>query len=84
MTAEPADEQARSFLNLEATKDPLRWRLKVGPRLCNLSGVLFGGAALGAGIEALQSGTERPVVWATAQYLTFAPVGSELDLEVGC
>ncbi len=82
MNSEPVDADARSFLDLQATDEALRWRLVVRPRLCNLSGVLFGGAALGAGIEALQSVTERPVVWATAQYLTFAPVGSELDLEV--
>lgn len=73
---------ARSFLDVSPTSDPNRWKLPVHPRSCNLSGVLFGGAALGAGIEALQTVTQRPVAWATAQYLTFAPKGSVLDLEV--
>ncbi len=73
---------ARTFLDIQPTADPTRWRLPVHGRSCNLSGVLFGGAALGAGIEALQTVTGRPVVWASAQYLTMAPKGSELELEV--
>jgi acyl-CoA thioesterase II len=72
---------ARTFLGLERVGSSLRFRLPVSVSLCNLSGVLFGGAALGAGIEALEVATERPVVWATAQYLQFAPKGSVLELE---
>jgi acyl-CoA thioesterase II len=73
---------ARTLLGLEKGATPLTWTMGVQPALCNLSGVLFGGAALGAGIEALESATQRPLVWATAQYLQFAPQGSKLDLEV--
>ncbi len=73
---------ARTLLGLEKAAKPLSWTMTVQPALCNLSGVLFGGAALGAGIEVLEEATQRPVVWATAQYLHFAPQGSELDLEV--
>lgn len=46
------------------------------------TGALFGGAGLGAGIEVAEAVTGRPVVWATAQYLDYAPEGSALDLEV--
>jgi acyl-CoA thioesterase II len=72
---------ARSFLGLERIGTSMKWRLQVSPSLCNLSGVLFGGAALGAGIEALEEATGRPVAWATAQYLEFAPKGTTLELE---
>ncbi len=82
MSSEPSPLDALAFLGLQSTDDPMRWKLPVEARLCNLSGVLFGGAALGAGIEALQSVTGRPVVWATAQYLSIAPTDSVIDLEV--
>ncbi len=73
---------AQTLLGLEKSDKPLQWSMGVQPALCNLSGVLFGGAALGAGIEVLEQATQRPVVWATAQYLQFAPTGSRLDLTV--
>jgi acyl-CoA thioesterase II len=73
---------ARTLLGLEKSGQTLHWTMEVQPALCNFSGVLFGGAALGAGIEVLETATKRPVIWATAQYLQFAPMGSRLDLEV--
>ena len=73
---------ASSFLGIEPTADPRRWRLPVTPSLCSFSGNLFGGAALGAGIEAMERVTGRTSLWATAQYLAYAPNGTVLDLEV--
>ena len=52
------------------------------PALSVRSRFLFGGAALGAAVATLEATTERPVVWATAQYLSYAPVGSVMDLDV--
>ena len=37
---------------------------------------------LGAAISALEGTTGRPIVWATAQYLSFAGVGSVVDIDV--
>lgn len=73
---------ARTFLGLEATDDPRRWRLPVVPLLCTGGNFLFGGAGLGAAITALEGTTGRPVVWATAQYLSFAHPPDVLDIEV--
>ncbi len=73
---------AKTFLGLEQTHNPFRFHLPVRPGLATFNGFLFGGAGLGAAIEALESVTERPVVWATAQYLSYARVGSVLDLDV--
>src|SRR5271170_4533322 len=73
---------ALHFLGLEATDDPLRWRLPVTPAVSTPGRFLYGGCALAAGLVALESASQRPTVWATAQYLTFAPTGSTLDWEV--
>lgn len=73
---------ARTFLGLETTPDSRKWRLPVVPLLCTGGGFLFGGAGLGAAISALEGSTGRPVIWATAQYLSFAHPPSTLDIEV--
>lgn len=73
---------AREWLGLEPTHNPMRWILPITPKISVHSRFLFGGAALGAAIAALEGTTERPCVWATCQYLSFAPVGSVMDLDV--
>ncbi len=73
---------ARHFLGLEPTEDPLRWRLPVTPSVCTPGRFLYGGCGLAAGIVAMEAASGRPTVWATAQYLTYAPTGSVLDWEV--
>ena len=73
---------ARHFLGLEATSDPLRWRLPVTTAVSTPGRFLFGGCGLAAGIVALEEVAQRPTVWATAQYLAYAPTGSVLDWEV--
>jgi acyl-CoA thioesterase-2 len=73
---------ARSWLGLEPTHNPNRWVLPVTDGLSTHGGFLFGGCGLGAAIEALEGTTGRPVVWATAQYLSYAMVGSVLDVDV--
>jgi acyl-CoA thioesterase len=73
---------ARTFLGLEATEDPLRWRLEVTNAIASGYGQLFGGCGLAAAIVAIESATGRNTVWASAQYLRFAEIGTMLDLEV--
>ena len=68
------------FFGLARTEDPRAWRLPVVPELCSGMGALFGGCGLGAAIEALEVTTGRPLVWATAQYLSYAPSGVILDI----
>lgn len=43
---------------------------------------LFGGAGLGAAILALEQSFGRGLVWATAQYVSFARLGATLELDV--
>ena len=74
---------ARTFLGLKPRdRDGLQWRLEVTPGISAGGRFLFGGCGLAAGIEAMEQATGRPTVWAAAQYLSYAGVGSVLDLDV--
>lgn len=73
---------AATFLGLEPTEDPRRWRLPVQTGILSGMGALFGGCALAAGVEAMEQATGRPLVWATCQYLSFAHPPSVVDIEV--
>ena len=73
---------AQEFLNLKATHNPHRWYLPIERKLCVRDGFLFGGCGLAAAVTALEITTGRPLVWATAQYLSYARLPSVLDLDV--
>ena len=46
------------------------------------TGALFGGCGLGACIEVMEQVTQRPCIWATAQFLAYARPPSILELDV--
>jgi acyl-CoA thioesterase II len=73
---------ARAFLGLEPTHNPHRWMLPVVPGISTGGNFLFGGCGLGAAISALEGTTERRVVWATAQYLSYANPPEVMDIDV--
>jgi acyl-CoA thioesterase-2 len=73
---------APHWLGLEPTHNPMRWYLPVVPGISTGAGFLFGGCGLGAAIAAMEGTTGRPVVWATAQYLSYARPGSVMDIDV--
>ncbi|RMH80842.1 MAG: acyl-CoA thioesterase [Actinomyces sp.] len=73
---------ATEWLGLRATHNPTRYWLPVTPPISAGSAFLFGGCGLGAAVAALETTTGRPLVWATAQYLSYAPVGAVMDLDV--
>jgi acyl-CoA thioesterase len=73
---------ARRFLGMVPVGDDLHWRLEVVSDLTTPGNFLFGGCGLGAALVALEAASVRPTVWATAQYLSFAPTGSVLDISV--
>ena len=73
---------ARTFLGLESTHNPHRWYLPVVPGVSTSAPFLFGGCGLGAAIEAMERTTERPVIWATGQYLSYAHPPEILDIDV--
>jgi acyl-CoA thioesterase len=73
---------AAEFLGLQPTHNPTRWWLPVTDGIVSGLQTLFGGCALGAAVSAMESVCGRPVVWATAQYLSFAQLGEIMDLDV--
>ena len=70
---------ATDFLGLERIGDNT-WRLRVTEKLITPGQFLFGGCGLAAGVAALEQHSGRPTIWATAQYLSFAPTHSEVEI----
>jgi acyl-CoA thioesterase II len=73
---------ALRFFGLARTEGTGAWQLPVVPELCSGRGTLFGGCGLGAAIEALERTTGRPLVWASAQYLSYARPPSVVDIDI--
>lgn len=73
---------AGEFLGIEAGDRPDRWQLTITKGLTTRGGFLFGGAALGAAITALERSSGRAAVWASAQYLSYAQPGETLVIDV--
>ncbi len=75
----------QSFLDLRATHNSHRWYLPVTPEVTVGpvgKAFLFGGAGMSAAVRAMEQTCKRPVIWATAQYLSYARVGAIVDLDV--
>jgi acyl-CoA thioesterase II len=73
---------ARDWLGLQPTHNPVRWVLPITPGICTGHRFLFGGCGLGAAISAMEGSAGRPVVWATAQYLSYAHPPEMMDIDV--
>jgi acyl-CoA thioesterase II len=76
---------SQTFLGVEPTVDPYRFRLPVTNRICvgppgNV--FLFGGAGLAAGVLAAERATGRGIVWASAQFVSYAREGQTLEISV--
>ncbi|WP_397417155.1 acyl-CoA thioesterase [Phenylobacterium sp.] len=74
-----------AFFDLKSTHNPHRWYLAVEPGICVGavgSEFMFGGVGLASSVAAMERTTGRPVVWATAQYLSYARAGEVVDLDV--
>jgi acyl-CoA thioesterase len=67
---------------LEPNADPLNVTWRPSPLLLTPADTLQGGAGLGAALAAMQTATGRPVIWATAQYLTYAVGMDPIDIAV--
>lgn len=58
------------------------WHMPVAPGLVTGGSFLFGGAALAGVVAAMERVAGRPLVWATAQYLSYARLGESMTIEV--
>jgi len=73
------------FFDLRPTHNPHRWYMPLTPEVCvGRPGemFMFGGVGLASAIGAMEGTTGRPLIWATAQYLSFARPPSVVDLDV--
>jgi acyl-CoA thioesterase-2 len=73
------------FFDLRATHNPHRWYLPLTEDLCvgpPGRSFMFGGVGMAASIAAMERTCGRPVIWATAQYLSYARPPSVVDLDV--
>lgn len=73
---------AREWLGLRPTHNPNRWVLPVTDGVATRGKFLFGGCGLGAAVAAMEQATQRPCIWATAQYLSYAMVDDVVDVDV--
>jgi acyl-CoA thioesterase II len=71
---------ARTFLGMERTGETT-WTFEVTERLITPGNFLFGGCGLASALVALEDASERPTIWATAQYLSYAPLGSTVTVK---
>lgn len=74
-----------TFFDLQATHNPHRWFLPLTDAVCVGpvgNSFMYGGIGLASAIAAMERTCDRPVVWATAQYLSYARPGSVVDLDV--
>jgi len=75
----------QSLLNLQPTADPMRFRMEVTPAICvgpKEHVFMFGGVGLASAVEAAKRVAGRELIWATAQYLSYARPGSLLEVDV--
>jgi acyl-CoA thioesterase len=73
------------FLDLRPTHNPHRWFLPLHEGLCvgpPGRSFMFGGVGLAASIRAMEGALGRPVIWATAQYLSYARTPAVVDFDV--
>ena len=70
------------FLGLKSSHNPFRWHLEVVPHISTSVNFLFGGCGLAAAISAMETTTGRNLIWATAQYLSYARPGEVMDIDV--
>ena len=60
--------------------DESTWGFEVTERLITPGQFLFGGCGLASGLVALEQASARPTIWATAQYLSYAPLGAHVTV----
>lgn len=72
---------ATAFLDIARVDDD-RWRFDVTERLITPGKFLYGGCGLASSIVALEEATQRPTIYAAAHYLSYASLGSSIDVVV--
>lgn len=75
--------RAEELVGLETVDgDPRHTTYELAPHLTRHDGALFGGAALGASLEAFEVATGRRALWGTTQFIASSPFGVRIDQTV--
>ena len=75
----------KRFFELGQTDRPDTFRLQIDEPICvgpTGNAFMFGGVGLAAAVAAAEQVTGRNVVWANAQFVSYARIGDTLDLSV--
>lgn len=70
------------LFRLDTTPEATRFTWEPSPYLLTPAGTLQGGAALGGAVAALEAVAGRPLLWATAQYLSYAAGTDRYTIDV--
>lgn len=84
-SADPSPAAAYRFSPPTETEDPARFQLSVTTGICvgpPKRQFMMGGVGLAAAIAAIENSTRRPLLWASAQYLSIAQPDHLLELDV--
>jgi acyl-CoA thioesterase len=68
-----------AVLGLEFESDPTRSHFELVPNVARHDGTLYGGTAIAASVAAMETATERPILWATTQYVATAQQGDIVE-----
>lgn len=74
--------EEQQLLGMEPTDDALHWQMEVRSDLATPEGFLFGGCGVGAAVVALEAAADRPLIFASGHFLSYATSGSILGWEV--
>ena len=75
----------KSFVEAEPTEQRGVFRFHIAESACvgpTGNAFMFGGVGLGAAVSAAQQATGRNIVWANAQFVSYARIGDTLDLSI--
>jgi acyl-CoA thioesterase len=70
------------LLALELAPDGQSGRFTLGPGLVRHDGALYGGTGLAVSVAAMEAATDRPILWASTQFVSQPYLGATIEWEV--
>ena len=72
------DSNDLEMLGISLGEDPLTCQFVLVPGVARHDGGLYGGTAIAVSVVAMEAATQRPVLWATTQYVSTATQGDTI------
>ena len=70
------------LLALELAPDGQSGRFELGPGLVRHDGALYGGTGLAVSVAAMEAATDRPILWASTQFVSQPYLGATIEWQV--